>query len=174
MGEAAPIEPDGKDWTFVITDGCAQCGFTPPEAEATGTLLRAAIPRWRARLAQPDARSRPEAATWSPLEYACHVRDVCRVFAGRLQLMLAHPSPTLSDWDQDAAAVEGHYHAQDPATVADELEAEATRTAAAFDAVEGADWERPGLRSNGSAFTVATLATYFTHDVQHHLHDVNG
>lgn len=36
------------------------------------------------------------------------------------------------------------------------------------------DWERRGLRSNGSEFTVLTLAQYFLHDVVHHLHDVNG
>lgn len=174
MDEPAAIEPDGKDWTFVITEGCSQCGFIPHDVTMTGQLLRETIPRWRDRLARPDARTRIDPATWSPLEYGCHVRDVCRVFAGRLELMLTQASPTFADWDQDAAAIEGRYHGQDPATVADEFEAEATRTAAAFDAVTGSAWERPGLRSNGSAFTVATLAIYFTHDMHHHLHDVNG
>ena len=27
-------------------------------------------------------------------------------------------------------------------------------------------------RSNGSVFTVGTLAVYFLHDVEHHLHDL--
>ena len=35
-------------------------------------------------------------------------------------------------------------------------------------------WERRGSRSNGSQFTVATLAGYFLHDVEHHLHDVGA
>ena len=34
-------------------------------------------------------------------------------------------------------------------------------------------WDRPGRRSNGSVFTVDTLARYHLHDVEHHLHDVS-
>lgn len=174
MEQPAAIEPDDKDWTFVITEGCKQCGFTPGDATLTGTLLRESVPRWRDRLARADARNRPEPGTWSALEYGCHVRDVCRVFRDRLALMLAQASPTFADWDQDAAAQEGQYFQQDPAIVADEFQTEAMRTAAAFDAVQDSEWERSGLRSNGSAFTVSTLATYFTHDIHHHLHDVGG
>ena len=33
-------------------------------------------------------------------------------------------------------------------------------------------WQRAGRRSNGSVFTVASLGTYYLHDVVHHLHDV--
>ena len=35
-------------------------------------------------------------------------------------------------------------------------------------------WDRTGRRSNGSVFTVRTLAAYFLHDVEHHLHDVGA
>mgnify|MGYP006199982917 CR=1 FL=1 len=34
-------------------------------------------------------------------------------------------------------------------------------------------WQRPSRRSNGSPFTVETFATYFMHDLHHHLHDVS-
>jgi hypothetical protein len=44
----------------------------------------------------------------------------------------------------------------------------------AFDTVEGDQWERTGRRSNGSVFTVRTLAVYFLHDVEHHLADIGG
>jgi len=30
------------------------------------------------------------------------------------------------------------------------------------------------VRSNGSQFTVETLAVYFLHDVEHHLYDVGA
>ncbi len=36
----------------------------------------------------------------------------------------------------------------------------------------GPQWDRPGRRSNGSEFTIDTLACYHLHDVEHHLHDV--
>ena len=69
-------------------------------------------------LARPDAARRPEPSTWSPLEYACHVRDVCRLFEQRLRLMLTQDAPTFDNWDQDETAVADRYGEQDPATVA--------------------------------------------------------
>jgi hypothetical protein len=35
-------------------------------------------------------------------------------------------------------------------------------------------WDRRGLRSNGSQFTVLTLGQYFLHDLAHHLVDVGA
>ena len=46
--------------------------------------------------------------------------------------------------------------------------------AASFARVKESQWGRTGLRSNGSEFTVLTLAQYFLHDVAHHLADVDG
>jgi hypothetical protein len=110
---------------------------------------------------------------WSTVEYACHVRDTCRVFRERLQLMLAEEDPVFANWDQDASAVEGDYFAQAPQAVARQLAAEAEATAAAFDAVAPDQLDRPGRRSNGSIFTVETFAVYFLHDVEHHVHDIS-
>ncbi len=44
--------------------------------------------------------------------------------------------------------------------------------AASFDAVEGHQWDRTGLRGDGARFTVDTFGRYFVHDPIHHLHDV--
>jgi hypothetical protein len=136
--------------------------------------LRASIPRWQAVLARPGVADRPEPLVWSTLEYACHVRDVCAIFGVRATQMLQAHNPTFLNWDQDATAVEEEYWAQDPAQVARQYAEEATRTAAVFDTVGVDDWERPGTRSNGSYFTVATLLVYFLHDIEHHLVDVAG
>jgi hypothetical protein len=111
---------------------------------------------------------------WSPLEYGCHVRDVNRTMGRRIELMLAQDGALFANWDQDATAVEDRYWAQDPATVADELEVAAEQAAATLDDVSGDAWQRRGTRSNGSQFTVETLAVYFLHDVEHHLHDVGA
>jgi hypothetical protein len=35
-------------------------------------------------------------------------------------------------------------------------------------------WSRRGLRSNGSEFTIATIALYHLHDIAHHAWDVTG
>jgi len=50
----------------------------------------------------------------------------------------------------------------------------AVAAAVRFDRVHGEQWERPGRRSDGAHFTVATFARYFIHDPIHHLHDVTG
>lgn len=172
MEEPEPIEPDTKDWTYVITEGCAECGFDPDlDVTTTGERLRATVPVWREQLAREDVRERPDPTTWSPLEYAAHCRDVLAVMRERLELMLAEDGATFPSWDQDAAAVDERYHLQDPLQVADEYAEEVELAADAFDAVRGAQWDRRGSRS-GTNFTVATLAAYLLHDIEHHVEDV--
>ncbi|MEH0983061.1 DinB family protein [Micromonospora sp. CPCC 205556] len=173
MQRPPAIPPEDMDWTFVIDDGCAECGFSPHDVTTTGARLRAAVPTWRERLSRPDATTRPAPTVWSPVEYACHVRDACRIFRGRLELMLGHDDPVFPNWDQDATAVAEDYFHQAPKAVADQLATEAEATAAAFDAVRPEHWERPGRRGNGSRFTVRTFAVYFLHDIAHHVHDVS-
>jgi hypothetical protein len=172
----APIEPDDKDWTWVLDRPCPECGFDAStfDSRVLGDAVRATVPRWAAALARPDARQRPEPTVWSALEYGAHVRDLFRMFDGRLRLMLAEDDPQFANWDQDATAVEDRYDLQDPAVVSDELTASAATFAADLDAVPDDAWERPGRRSNGSVFTVRTLPVYCFHDVVHHLHDVDA
>ena len=168
------IVPDTKDWTWVLREPCPACGFDAravPLADVPGRI-RAGIPVWRTVLAGPDAATRPDESTWSPLEYACHVRDVCHLFDERLLLMLEQDDPEFANWDQDETAVAERYDLQDPATVAGELATEAEVIAARFARVRDDQWQRTGRRSNGSTFTVATFAHYLLHDLVHHEHDV--
>ncbi|KQO60382.1 DinB family protein [Curtobacterium sp. Leaf261] len=168
------IEPDTKNWTWVLDERCDECGYDGPAVafRQVPDLVRENARGWPAELARADVRDRPDDATWSPLEYGAHVRDVLRKFDERLALMLAEDAPAFPNWDQDATAVEDHYAEQDPAIVSAELFEAAERVAAAFGAVRDEDLGRTGLRSDGSAFTVETLARYFVHDPVHHLHDV--
>ncbi len=135
-------------------------------------------PGERGRLAgtarRPDATRRPRPDKWSPLEYGCHVRDVLKLYDYRLGLMLTEDDPLYPNWDQDETAIADRYDTQDPATVADELAAAAEAIADRFGTLSAAQWERPGRRSDGAAFTVETFGRYFVHDPVHHLHDVTG
>lgn len=166
--------PDTKDWTVVLVAGCQECGFDPGSIDTRElpALILAATAPWARVLTRREAARRPQPLVWSPLEYACHVRDVLRVFTDRLLLMLAEDDPAFADWDQDAAAIERRYWAQDPAVVARELAEAAEQNAAAWTRVGAGDWSRPGLRSNGSRFTVDSLGRYLLHDLRHHLQDV--
>jgi hypothetical protein len=170
------IEPDTKDWTWVLEQPCPECGFVAADVvptEVAGRVLEM-LPRWQAVLERDDAVERPAADTWSPCEYACHVRDVFTVFEGRVALMLEHDDPVFDNWDQDATAIDDDYASQTPSEVASQLDAAGRSFAGTFAAVPAGAWNRTGRRSNGSAFTVASLGQYFLHDVVHHLHDVGG
>jgi len=170
------IVPDDKDWTWVLERRCDECGFDAtafPVAE-TGARTRANAAAWEVLLQRDDAAARFRPDRWSVLEYACHVRDVFRVYDGRLARMLAEDGPHYDNWDQDETAASGAYRAQDPAVVGPELLEAAETVAVRFDAVTDTQWNRTGFRSDGAAFTVESFARYFVHDPVHHLWDVGG
>lgn len=171
------IVPDTKDWTWVARATCPECGFNGAEIDHVDvpTLLRENAAAWqRVLTGDDDVRVRPREDRWSTLEYACHVRDVCRLYDERLQLMLTEDGPHYPNWDQDATAVEDRYNEQDPRAVAAEFEDAAGRLADRFGQVRGPQWERTGFRSDGAEFTVDSFARYFIHDPIHHLYDVTG
>ena len=116
---------------------------------------------------------------WSRLEYACHVRDVHRIFAERVQLMLDEDSPEFDNWDQDEAAAEDDYGLQDPAEVGTAMVERAAEAAVVYASVPEDAWQRTGRRKagpdadgSGSEFTIESIGRYHLHDVVHHLWDV--
>jgi hypothetical protein len=173
---ADAIVPDTKDWTWTLQRPCPDCGFDAravAAADIAPATLASTAP-WTAVLERPGATRRPAPDVWSPLEYACHVRDVCRVFDGRVTLMLGEEAPRFANWDQDETALADRYGEQDPVVVGAELQQAAATVSAAFAGVRDDQWDRTGLRSDGSEFTVLTLGRYFLHDLAHHLVDVGA
>ena len=168
------ITPDTKDWTFVLERVCPECSFDIRSfpREQVGQMIRDNAAKWGPALAHPEVAQRPSPDRWSALEYACHVRDVFRLYDERLAMMIETDDPSYPNWDQDAAAVEQRYGEQDPERVGTELSAAATSLAESFDGVQGAQWERTGKRSDGANFTVESFARYLIHDPIHHIWDV--
>jgi hypothetical protein len=172
-----PAPPaDAKDWTWVLDRPCPECGFDAGSIATAdfGRLTRENVAALLDRLNAPDAAERPAPQVWSPLEYACHVRDVCRVFGARLGIMRGSTDPLFANWDQDETAVADRYWEQHADTVRAELAEEAERFAVDLDTIAESELNRPGRRSNGSVFTVDSLARYFLHDLVHHVHDVRA
>ena len=170
------IEPDTKDWTWVLNETCPECGYEAwsMTVDRFAPIVRDNATVWERLLADADARERPRPDVWSPLEYGAHVRDVHRVFAERVRLMLAEDEPRFPNWDQDQTAREARYDLADPVAVAGELLEAATVVADLYDDVPPDAWGRRGLRSNGSEFSVETLGRYHLHDIVHHRWDVDG
>ncbi|MFI6956886.1 DinB family protein [Nocardia sp. NPDC050408] len=190
-----PFVPDVKNWTWVLERSCLECGFDPESVTyaAVPDLAREYAGRLAATLGRPDAAVRPNDSTWSALEYAAHVRDVCRIFTYRAAIAArtdavdpkvpgfdakgldsADGVPVFSNWDQDVTAGADQYDKQDPRKVAGELSDAAEAVARAFASVPEAALGNQARRSDGSVFTVESLAVYFLHDVIHHVHDVRG
>lgn len=168
------LEPDTKDWTWVLERPCDECGFEAAafDRPAIPRAIRANAQVWLSLLADPSAAERTSPDRWSTLEYACHVHDVHLVYHERVAQMLAEDDPEFADWDQDRAAVQGRYDEQLPAIVGPSLVTAAFAMADLYESVPPLSWRRPGRRSNGSVFTIESLARYQLHDLVHHLHDV--
>ncbi len=170
------IVPDTKDWTWVLDRPCPECGFEASRvtADRLAEAVRDNATTWEAVLTLPEAAARPDPATWSALEYACHVRDVHRIFDVRLGLMLDDVDPRFANWDQDETAVVERYAEQDPAAVSVELLEAAEVVAERYESVPPDAWGRRGFRGDGSAFTVESLGRYHLHDIVHHAWDVRA
>jgi DinB family protein len=172
------ITPETKSWTWVLERGCPDCGLDTPNVprDRVAARTRANVARWHELLVSggDELRVRPNSSTWSPVEYACHVRDVFVLFDERLHSMLEQDAPDFADWDQDATAIESRYAEQDPRTVAAALAEAGATLADRFAAVTDDQWARTGNRSDGTVFTIESFARYFVHDPIHHLWDVTG
>ena len=170
-----PLPPrDTKDWTFVLASRCPHCGYLGSEVQPTSLAerVRSTGPVYADVLGLAGAGKRPEPLVWSPLEYACHVRTVLRLYASRVHLMLEQENPLFEAVDHEDLAVRERFDLQDPARVSAEILEAAEELASAFDRVRGKDWQRTCLKSDGHQFTIESLGRYVLHDIVHHIWDI--
>ncbi len=126
---------------------CAACGFSfdLAAAESVGPLLTE-----RAHGVVLALRSTPAAqvahasdpATWSPLEYGCHLRDVLLVQRERVLLARRTDRPEPEPMGRDERVDHDGYASQDPVDVARQLADAAALFANVLARLEPADWER--------------------------------
>ena len=159
---------------FVLNAGCPECGYELHDPLLTAARLAQTVPRWTAVLDRADVAQRPDPTVWSPLEYACHSRDMVRVLGERVEAMVRQDNPQFANWDGDDKAVELNYWAADPTEIAEDIAAQTEHTIQVLNRLGPEQWEHTGHRSDGAPFTVTTLCRYLLHDIEHHLGDVNG
>lgn len=169
------IQPDTKDWTWVLKRPCPECDFDGSTFPCTGvaSAVRDNVAKWPDVLHHPSALLRPSQDRWSALEYGCHVRDVFDLYAKRLSRMLDEDDPLFENWDQDQTALEVRYNEQAPPEVARDVVSRGSALASVFDSLTGEAWTRTGRRSDGVSFTIDTFSRYLLHDPVHHLVDVD-
>jgi len=179
MADLPIPNPDTKNWTWVLDRPCPDCEFDASAVprDDIGNQIRTNAARFRQLLKSGDrvlARppDGPDGPVWSALEYGAHVRDVYDQFHQRFLLMLTEDDPRFENWDQDATAREADYASADPGQVAVDLALNAGKLADLLDKIHGDQWQRRGHRSDGSDFTVESMAFYLLHDPVHHVWDV--
>ena len=138
-------------------------------AESTASLVEL-LPT----LGDQTLRGRPLPEMWSPVEYACHVRDVLLTFAVRVHRGVVEDRPALDPMYADWRAERFGY----AATRLDVLLAELTSAAAGFAAevrsVPDDAWERLVVRRPEEVRTVRWLVRQAAHECVHHLADVRA
>ncbi len=176
------VIPQRPDWqTRPVSEPierCDVCGFAWDDVPGDAVPARVTVAATAmAALIRPGGSAvveRPDPATWSPLLYGCHVRDVLYNLRDRIVVGLAEHNPVPKAMFADVRLACGLYTDDDPATLAAELELAGglfARTVRALDTGALArpifyGWPTPGTR------TLGWVAAQALHEAEHHLDDV--
>ena len=173
---------EGWQWPKIQHEACPQCGYNP-SAMDPATLGGVAVElaaQWRAFLLEADdsyLRHIPEPGVNSPLQYGAHVRDILKVYGGRMVLGLKEDNPTVPIFNPPQEVWE-EYNAMDPSVLARDLEDQAEHLAEIVDQMAPDGWNRIVVNDRGPygvyTFTLAGLARNAVHEAHHHLLDAKG
>jgi hypothetical protein len=126
----------------------------------------------------PDAtlRRRTQPDVWSPLEYACHVRDVLEVQRDRVLLALVEVEPEFVPMGRDERAIDLRYNEQDAALVRAQLDEAGAALATTLEGLDDAGWDRTGVYNypTSQLRSVEWIGRHTVHELRHHSRDVEG
>lgn len=161
-----------------MTDPCAGCGFSYDlrQAITAGDDIRARATEVVALLCnnEVDTRLRPRPDVWSPLEYACHVRDVLLVQRERVLAARRVNGADCASMGREERAEHDGYNEQEPLAVARQLTDAATLFSNVLARLSAADWERTVVYHypETSERSLRWVAIHTAHELQHHLLDI--
>jgi S-DNA-T family DNA segregation ATPase FtsK/SpoIIIE len=157
---------------------CAGCGFTYGElprdaiASAMGETGRQLVTLLSTAASPLTERRIPD--EWSPLEYACHIRDVLLVQRDRLYVALVEDEPSFKPMYRDERVALDRYAEQHTDVVVAQLLMAAAMTAHAFTALTGDQWTRALIYNYPSPARrdVEWMAHHTLHEMVHHRGDI--
>lgn len=160
---------------------CPGCGLdystiSPPDAKVA---IRSFGRRYRSALAavvedeadEALVRQRPDAATWSALEYVGHVADSFEFIGSSIRRMFDQDGPTLETVDFEGRVESERYNAAEPRALLDRLDTAATRLGDEVDRVSPDGWHRTATFPFGER-DILTMTRNGVHEGSHHLRDV--
>lgn len=159
-------------------DICAECGYLydPTTAERAASQIRQVVTELAGLLKghHPDPRRRRQADVWSPLEYACHVRDVLLVQRERVLAARRANRPPVDPMGVDERVEHDGYAEQEPGDVARQLEDAALLFANVLARLGSTEWERTLFYNYPSRAerSIRWVTVHTLHEVRHHYLDV--
>ncbi len=159
-------------------DRCGECGFAYDldEAGAAGPTIVSSAAELAAILSDggTDMRTRRDPATWSTLEYVCHVRDVLMVQRERVLAARRMDCPSVDPMGRDERVEHDGYAEQDPLDVARQLGDAARLFANDLARLEPAEWDRTVMYNYPATLerSLRWVAVHTVHELRHHLLDV--
>ncbi|WP_433196585.1 DinB family protein [Nocardia sp. CA-107356] len=157
---------------------CAECGFDyePALVPEVSALARVHAAEYATLLGgdEQTLRRRTAPQVWSPLEYACHMRDVLLAQRERVLLARRVDAPTLEPMGRDERVAHDGYNDQRPSDVARQLEDAALLFANVLDRLPPADWDRTVIYNfpHREERPLHWLALHTLHELRHHLLDI--
>ncbi|WP_082964712.1 DinB family protein [Mycobacterium sp. E796] len=163
-----------------MVERCQECGFAYDLTAATraGDEIRGGVAELVRLLAtvEPATLARRTAPRlWSPLEYACHLRDVLITQRERVLLARRVDVPTAVPMGRDERVAHEGYAESNPAEVAEELTIAARLLANTLRRLDDADWELRIVYNwpRRTQRTLRWVAVNTLHEVRHHLLDID-
>jgi quinol monooxygenase YgiN len=156
---------------------CEECGFAyeiDRSADAGGRIRALAAQLSGELLAASEPATRRTSAQWSPLEYACHVRDVLLVQRERVLAVRRGDLATTTPMGRDERVVHDGYIAQEPEFVALQLVEASRLFANVLDGLGNDDWDRTLIYNHPTPRqrSLRWVAVHTAHELHHHLLDV--
>ena len=157
-------------------DRCAECGFEYhlEQAESSGEAIVAATLDLAGRLVSGEVARRRSASVWSPLEYACHLRDVLLVQRERVLAARQMDRPSSNPMGRDERVEHEGYAEQDVGDVRRQLLDAAHLFANVLSRLDPAAWERTVMYNYPRALerSLRWVAVHTLHEVTHHSLDI--
>ncbi|MGH3417898.1 MAG: DinB family protein, partial [Actinocrinis sp.] len=121
-----------------------------------------------------DLRTRRSPDVWSPLEYACHLRDVLLVQRERLLLALREDRPVYPSMGREERVEHAAYAQQRPEAVAVQLTAAAEMLADLLARFTEEQWLRLAFYRypEPAERQLSWVAAHTVHEARHHLLDI--
>jgi hypothetical protein len=159
-------------------DICEECGFRYGDlartalAPALGDQGRRLVTLLSGPIDDPAQRRQPD--VWSPVEYACHVRDVLLVQRDRLFVALVEDEPSFKPMYREERVVFDRYDDQAIEIVTAQLLMAAAMAAHAFAGLTDEQWERPLIYGypDPARRDLEWMAHHAVHEMTHHSGDI--